>query len=162
MTYSGSERTSSPTKSVMRSFAETKTIIPSTAKSVSGKTSEVAYPARVAASSWCEPGVEAPIGVNASEPVPPKRSAMTRTPMVARSSSVPWRNSATPSTATEPPRVIDWWSRLHTARTTRAATRTPVVSHTWMACRLARGAKASTRTPTRAPATTRNIGRTAR
>ena len=93
---------------MIRSLAVRKTIIPSTANRVSGKTSEVAYPARVAMSSWFDPGVEAPIGVNASPPTPPKRSPMMSTLITASSSRAPMRNTETPSTTTEPPRVTAW------------------------------------------------------
>ena len=52
----------------MRSFVVGKSIMPKIANIVSGKTSDVSAPARAAAVSLAEPGVEAPLGVNASGP----------------------------------------------------------------------------------------------
>ncbi len=87
---------------VIRSPAAGNSIIPPTENNASGKTSVVARPARTASASCPEPGVAAPGGVNASEPTPPRRSAMVRTPMMDRRMTAPWRNRAGPSMTTEP------------------------------------------------------------
>ena len=132
--------------------------MPVTDRSVSGKTSEVLQPSRATASSSGEPGTLAPIGVNASAPEPPKRSAMRRTPSRAITRSVTWRKIAGPSTATDPSRVTPWASTVRRRATAVAATRASTATATWMPWRARRGANASTRTPTRAPPTTTSIG----
>ncbi len=68
------------------------------------------------------------------------------------------RNTETPSTTTDPPRVTVWLVRERVTTAANAASSTSAVIQTWMPCRLRRGAKASTSTPTRAPATTMSIG----
>ena len=68
------------------------------------------------------------------------------------------RNTDTPSTTTEPPRVTVIDSRDHTTSATNAPTRVSVVSQTCTGCRRRRGAKASTTTPTSAPSATMSIG----
>ena len=83
----------------MRSFVVGKSIMPKIANIVSGKTSDVSAPARAAAVSMGEPGVDAPLGVNASGPTPPKRSAMVRTPRTPMSRIAPCMNRAGPSMA---------------------------------------------------------------
>jgi len=83
----------------MRSFVDGKSIMPKIANTVSGKTSDVRAPARVAAVSTGEPGVDAPLGVKASGPTPPKRSAIVSTPRMPISTMAPCRKRAGPSMA---------------------------------------------------------------
>ena len=97
--------------------------MPPTANIVSGKTSLLISPARIAAASCGEPGTAAPIGVKASAPSPPKRSAMVRTPRIDMSRMVPCRNSAGPSMTTARSRVMPWDPVETVTSTTSAAAR---------------------------------------
>ena len=96
-------------------------------------------PARTASAAKLDPGTAAPIGVKASDPTPPIRSAMVSTAMNDRSSTAPWRNSAGPSMTTEPftplapdrPAVWVWWFTATRTTARKPPTRATSVSATW-------------------------------
>ena len=98
--YSGSDRTSSATNIVSRSFAAGNSSIPATANMVSGYTSVWVTPASSASRSSALPGTAAACATNALTSW--DDSASSRTLTKARTRIVPWMNRAGPSTATAP------------------------------------------------------------
>ncbi len=119
---------------VSRSPAETKSIMPPTANSVSGKTSVVTRPARVAAASCGDPGMVAPCGVKES-PVGPleKRSPIVRTARAVSSNRLPHRKSVGPSTTIEPDAVEPLVPLDARTTATNPATRPRTVTAIWLA-----------------------------
>ncbi len=98
--YSGSDRTSSATNIVSRSFAAGNSSIPPTANRVSGYTSVWVMPASCPSRSSALPGTAAACATNGLPSW--DDSASSRTLTKASTRIVPWMNSAGPSTATAP------------------------------------------------------------
>ena len=99
------------------------------------------------------PGVEAPMGVKASEPTPPKRSAKMEHARSPRAGAArPGGTAETPSMATEPLEGDRLGGRAGAATSAAKRRRAgPDVRTTCAGWRERRGANASTRTPTMAP-----------
>ena len=100
--YSGSEKTSSATNSISRSFAEANSIMPPTANSVSGKTSVCSTLAAVPSRSASDPGTAAAWPANADSPPSTDRSANSSTLISVSASRRIQVNSAGPSTEIAP------------------------------------------------------------
>ncbi len=154
--YSGREKTSRATNMVSRSLAETKSIIPPRAKSRRGYTS-VPPSRRMACSrsAWV-PAVTAAAATKAP-PGSRERSATSRSATIPRTTRVPSRNRAGPSTAIAFPAVS---SRTPASliTNTSAATSDSRPTTTCAGYRRARGANASTSTPSAAPPNRISIG----
>ena len=149
MMYSGREMSSSMTKSVMKSLAIGKSIMPPSEKSMSGKPSVPIQPAWRDSASSALPGRSAAWAAKAPSPAL-VRSAMTRMASRPMTSMTPW--AATPkgsslkpgvSALPEPSRTASQRAARATADPTMASTPRPV----WQARRALRGTKASRRMP---------------